>query len=286
MLWLRDRVLVRFVLLCGGVFILLLGGCAGPDSFGGTRAAVSAWAEAKGFVVEEVLAQPFALLRATRIVARNAGIITIYIEGDGAPWPSPWYPPHDPTPIKPIALALAAADPTAALAYFGRPCQYLSREALSACSRAYWSTRRFAPEVIAAYDNAIDELKKASGTERLRLVGYSGGGVIATMLAAHRRDVVLLVTVAAPLAVAEWVRVHGLSPLTGSLDPDTISAGLPPSVHWVGDHDRVVPSSIIEHFIARHGGRRNIAPGFDHECCWSEHWASIIAEIYSEERMK
>jgi hypothetical protein len=37
-----------------------------------------------------------------------AAVLHVYIEGDGAAWPSPLHPPRDPTPDRPVALALAA----------------------------------------------------------------------------------------------------------------------------------------------------------------------------------
>ncbi|CAK0776523.1 conserved hypothetical protein [Gammaproteobacteria bacterium] len=265
----------------GAALLSLLMGCAGPDSFGGSREALRAWGQARGFVVEEVVAGSFRLLRLSRGKVQGDGIVTVYVEGDGAPWPSPWHPPRDPTPLKPIAMALADADPAVAVTYFGRPCQYLNETALTACSPSYWRERRFAPEVIAAYNDALDELKKVRGAQRLRLIGYSGGGVVAVLLAAMRGDVVSLVTIASPLSVSEWIDRHGLSPLVGSLDPADLGTDvrLPPSVHWVGDSDRIVPQTIVEHFVARHGGRVIVVPGFGHNCCWSRHWAGFVESI-------
>ncbi|CAK0776841.1 conserved hypothetical protein [Gammaproteobacteria bacterium] len=274
----------RAALLLGAAFLLLLTGCVGPDSFGGTREEICTWGATRGFVADEVVAGPFQLLRLSRGSLKNREGVTIYIESDGAPWPSPWYLPRDPTPLKPIAMALAAADPAAAVLYLGRPCQYLKAAALATCSPAYWGERRFAPEVIAAYNDALDAEKKVSGAQRLRLVGYSGGGVIATLLAAQRNDVELLVTVAAPLAVSEWVHGHDLSPLKGSLDPANLGTNvrLPPSVHWVGGHDRIVPPTIVEHFVEQHGGQIMTIPDFGHECCWSRYWTDFIERTYTE----
>ena len=261
-------------------FLLLLMGCVGPDSFGGTHEAISTWGKKRGFIADEVVVESFRLLRLIRKIG-NGESVTVYIEGDGAPWPSPWYPPIDPTPLKPISMALAAADPAPVVSYFGRPCQYLNETLLATCSPSYWKERRFAPEVVTAYHHALDELKKVTGTQRLRLVGYSGGGVIATLLAAERSDVELLVTVATPLIISEWVAWHGLSPLLGSLDPGEFSYNvrLPPNVHFSGDHDRIVPLTIIERFANRHGGKIVVVPGFGHECCWSHSWQKLINHL-------
>ncbi|MCK9386769.1 MAG: hypothetical protein M0Q22_00040 [Sulfuritalea sp.] len=214
--------------------------------------------------------------------------LTIYIEGDGAVWPTPYHPPRDPTPVRPNSLALAAADPSAPIVYFGRPCQYLNEEALQTCDSAYWTERRFAPEVVAAYDMAITQQKSALAARRLRLIGYSGGGVLAALLAAQRSDVDVLITVAAPMALADWVAWHKVSPLTGSLDPAELGENLrlPRSVHFVGGDDKIVPIAIVERFIRRKGGRVEIIPGFDHECCWARDWATLLGRVTVEERTR
>jgi len=55
---------------------------------------------------------------------------------------------------------------------------------------------RFAPEVINSFSRAIDTLKEKSGAKYVELVGYSGGGAIAVLVAAGRSDVVGVRTVA------------------------------------------------------------------------------------------
>lgn len=251
-------------------------GCAGPDSFGGSRRAVEAWGRPQGFVPVQVGGPGLALLALTR--GAEADVLHVYIEGDGAAWLSPWQPPRDPTPERPVALALAAQDPAPAVAYLGRPCQYLDAAALTACPAKYWTSHRFAPEVVESYRHALDALKARHGAARLRLFGYSGGGVLALLLAGTRDDVVQAVTVASPVSVAEWVAWHKVSPLEGSLDPATQARRLPPAIHFVGDRDRVVPAAVVAPFAARSGGRLRRVPEFDHECCWSRDWRRLLEE--------
>ncbi|MDO8787249.1 MAG: hypothetical protein Q7J42_04165 [Sulfuritalea sp.] len=214
--------------------------------------------------------------------------LVIYIEGDGAAWPTPYHPPRNPTPARPVSLALAMADPSPAVIYLGRPCQYLSADELERCDSAYWTDRRFAPEVVAAYDTAINRQKSALVARRLRLTGYSGGGVLATLLAVRRDDVDALVTVAAPLAVAEWVAWHKASPLKGSLDPAELGENprLMQSVHFVGGKDEIVPSTIVESFVRRVGGRIETITSFDHECCWARDWATLLQRTMAKENEK
>lgn len=262
--------------LFSAAFLFTATGCATPDTFGGSRESTVAWASERGFHAEELAAGPFHLLALTRRLAPDSETLTVYIEGDGAPWASPWHPPRDPTPLKPIALAMAAADTAVAVVYLGRPCQYLAAVELTTCDPSWWMDRRFAPEVLIAYDEALTRLKATLGTLRLRLVGYSGGGVIAALLAERRSDVESLVTVAAPLALNEWAAWHNLTPFTGSSDPYLGLDRLPLGVHWAGEKDKIVPPKIIENFVRKKGGRIFIIPGYDHECCWTREWAHLI----------
>ncbi len=209
----------------------------------------------------------------------NAEVLHVYIEGDGAAWSSPYHPPRDPTPRAPVALGMAAKDAAAAVVYLGRPCQYLEAEALRGCPEKYWTSHRFAPEVLTAYQQALDQLKLRFNARQLRLYGYSGGGVLATLLAVRRNDVVQLVTVAAPVAVAKWTSWHAVTSLHGSLDPAQESLDhLPPAIHFVGGRDGVTPPAVVAGFATQSGGQLRVEPEFDHQCCWSRDWQRLLEE--------
>jgi len=262
-----------------GVALLAgLSGCASVDRFGGSRQTVIDWGHERGFDANHVLLKRFRLLALQRIdPSRRSPVLDVYIEGDGAAWPTPFHPPRDPTPTEPVALAMAAADPAPAVLYLGRPCQYLEAAELAVCSPEYWTNLRFAPEVVTAYMAFLDRYKESSGASRLRLFGYSGGGVLATLLAARRTDVEQLVTVAAPLAVTEWTAWHKMTPLLGSIDPALAVQGqLPPATHFVGGRDTVVPPRVVAIFAARTGGTLSEVPEFDHQCCWSRDWRRLL----------
>lgn len=276
-----GRTKIRAALL-GAAFLLGVSGCVMVDP-SGNSAHITAWAVKQGFLVSSVNAGTFHLAAFARGVTVAGNTMVVYIEGDGAPWATPYHPPRDPTPTDPVSLALAAADPAQKVVYLGRPCQYLDAVALRNCDSAYWIERRFAPEVIAAYDDAVTRLKSLMGAHEIRLVGYSGGGIIAVLVAARRNDVESLVTVAAPLAVSQWVKLHNISPLTGSLDPAGLGENvrLPASVHFVGGRDRIVPVSVVEEFTRRKGGRIETIFGFDHDCCWSRDWVKLLERVPS-----
>ncbi len=274
------------VRLSTAIFFVVCG-CATLDAGDHARATTESWARERGFTASSLRAGGFDLF----LLVRRSGpaeTLTIYIEGDGAPWGTPYHPPRDPTPRDPVALALASADTAAQVAWLARPCQYLSQAALQGCDSAYWIQRRFAPEVIAAYDSAVTQLQTTSAARNVRLVGYSGGGVIATLVAMRRQDIASVVTVAAPLALSEWVAWHGLSPLTGSLDP---SAQKPvrskaPDIHFVGANDKIVPAGIIERFVRSHGGRLETVAEFDHHCCWVRDWPRLLRRARGLEETK
>ena len=275
--------------LSAAIFFVLCG-CATVDSGDDARGRTGSWARERGFAASSLRAGGFELFSLARRSgsAPVAEALTIYIEGDGAPWGSPYHPPRDPTPLDPVALALAVADPAPDVAWLARPCQYLNQAALSACGSAYWTERRFAPEVIAAYDSAVTQLKAASRARDVRLVGYSGGGVIAALVAMGRDDVAGVITVAAPLALSEWVAWHGLSPLAGSLDPgrQRVSGKISPYTHFAGVNDKIVPPGIIEQFVLSHGGRLETVAGFDHHCCWVRDWPRLLSRARGTEDVK
>jgi hypothetical protein len=274
----------RWAASLGAAFFLFgLAGCAGmndPERFGGSRQAVVDWAAAHAFTADNVTARPFRLLSLRRGTA--SATATVYIEGDGRAWPGRFQPPGDPTPERPLSLLLANADPSPLVLYLGRPCQYLDPVELKDCSVRYWITHRFADEVIQSYTSALDELRDRYGIQHFRLVGYSGGGVIAARLAAERNDVMELATIAAPLSLHEWTRRHGVTPLAGrdTLDsaPLLRERGIR-NQHWIGQNDRIVTADLVAGFAGRSGGVVREIADFDHECCWSRAWPAMRREM-------
>jgi hypothetical protein len=203
--------------------------------------------------------------------------LTIYVEGDGFAWLASDTPSPDPTPIQPIGLRLALAQPAGNAAYLARPCQYQSEPARS-CTQSYWTNLRFAAEVIDASDRAISELKHRFAASRLTLVGYSGGAAVATLVAARRNDVEKLVTVAGNLDHKRWTTWHRVPPLTGSLNPvdyrDQLMAI--PQWHFVGENDKTIPPALVREFAAGLSLAKVLTlPGYDHVCCWVENWSEL-----------
>ncbi|MGC4025877.1 MAG: hypothetical protein QM744_12430 [Mesorhizobium sp.] len=208
------------------------------------------------------------------------GRLTIYIEGDGLSWLSASTPSDDPTPRNPVALRLALAQPDGSAAYLGRPCQYVDARQ-SGCSQSYWTDARFSPEVVRSTNVAIDALKRRLGAKRLELIGYSGGGAVAMLVAAQRNDVARVVTIAGNLDHRAWTIHHRLEPLSGSLNAADVAERVSalPQIHYVGEKDTVIAPDLALRWPSAisglQGANLRIIPGFDHACCWVEQWSKL-----------
>lgn len=208
--------------------------------------------------------------------------LVLFIEGDGLAWLTPTTPALDPTPLAPVALQLALAHRGGPAAYLGRPCQYRLAES-PACQERHWTQDRFGPEVIAATQSAIDQIKSRTGAQRLVLVGYSGGGAVAALAASERRDVVGLITVAGNLDHQAWTRFHRLTPLSGSLNAATQAWRLSHIKQWhvVGGRDTVMPPMLAHQWPRAFTGtdlsRLQVVPEAEHTCCWDQRWPAIWA---------
>lgn len=239
-----------------------------------------------GFEKTEIAAGDLVFRAYTRLASRGEAL-TVYIEGDGLAWKSRSRLSEDPTPIRPTVLRLAAMDPSVNTAYLARPGQYLGRAQLKAVDPAHWSDRRFAEEVVHGMNAAVSELVRTAEASGVRLVGYSGGGAVAALIAARRTDVESIRTVAGNLDPEEVNRIHRVSPLTGSLSPMDEAARLAriPQIHYTGAEDKTVPPSIAERFKAAAGESGcitiRVIEGAGHEKGWLERWASLISEIPS-----
>lgn len=241
-------------------FLLLLAGCACGLPVG-EHGRLDAALSPSGFVNRHFASADLPVQAWLR--PAQGDTLTVVIEGDGAAWFNPRWPPDDPTPESSQIAALARELP-GAVAYLGRPCQF---ERVSACRIEHWTRRRFAPELVVTLDAALEDLKRASGATHLKLVGHSGGGVLAVLLALRRSDVVAVVSFMAPLAVAEWTRAQGLSPLDGA-DPMQLPALTVPAVHVAGGRDVIVPSAVIRTYAETKGGKYLHWPEAAH-ACWS-----------------
>jgi hypothetical protein len=168
--------------------------------------------------------------------------------------------------------------------------------------------------VVRALAAGILASARAVDARSVVLVGYSGGGALAVLVAARLESEghdqparkgspetparspsgmpVLsgVVTLAANLDTDAWAAHHRYSPLVGSLNPAHLPV-LPVVAQWhvSGAADTNVPPQLQASFRARAaatGTRFQTLPGFTHTCCWIEAWPSMLEvarEAFPEE---
>ena len=233
-------------------------------------------AKRAGFEYTEIKTGTFTLAAYYRL--RPRGDIATYVEGDGFAYVSSRELSTDPTPITPTGLILAISDSADSVVYIARPCQYVKLEHEKQCSKQYWSTHRFAEEVIASYDQALDQIKASLMATGFHLVGYSGGGAVAVLLAARRDDIKSIRTVAGYLDHVALNEEIGVAPLWGSLDPMNAARSLEgiPQVHYSGEGDSVIPTWVSQNFTAAVGNpacaRSVMVDRVSHESGWETFW--------------
>ncbi len=179
----------------------------------------------------------------------HSGIYKIYIEGDGYAFNSHGLPTADPTPKGEMMRELAYGDSSPDVIYLARPCQYIKS---SFCSTKYWTTARFAPEIVQSEYQAI---KQIIGNRPVILIGFSGGAQIAELLAATTDlNVAKIITIAGNLDHVAWTNYHQLPPLKESLNAADYKSRLAnlPQIHYIGTKDKVIPPELSRTFAVNH----------------------------------
>jgi len=214
--------------------------------------------------------------------------LSIYLEGDGLAYVSRREPSRDPTPDNPIGLRLAAIDPAPNVIWLARPCQYTSPIENPRCSTYYWTNGRFAPEIVDAIDQAITVAKLSAKATKIHLIGYSGGGGLAILIAAQRSDVASIRTVAGNIDHPAFTSFHKVTPMSQSIDPASVAKRINtiPQWHFFGDGDKVVPKLIGESYIRKAGTSScpqiRVVSGVSHDRGWELHWQRLLQKTSQE----
>ena len=282
----RDRLRPQFPrLICLVVFWALLAGCA-PATTAELWADLNAREAENGFRPLTVPAPPFSLrglLKAPTGAAPD--YLVVYLEGDGRILTRNGQLRMDPTPTRPLVPDLAALDPAPAVLYLARIGQYQPQNT-GATYASYWSEGRLAPEAVRATDEAVSIVKSRTGAKRLYLIGYSGGGGMACLVAARRsspdgeHDVAGLITVAGLLDHAWWTATNHYPPLSVSLNPADFAPALVglPQIHFYGEEDILITPEMSARFasLAAFKNLRRVPVPAEHGSGWLEAWPELL----------
>jgi hypothetical protein len=237
-------------------------------------------AERLGFNHSIVQGTEFKHVVYTNKVQNKNGKLHVYLDGDGTPWVNNRWVSEDPTPRNPLLFRLMSLDTEPAV-YLGRPC-YHGFSDTPPCEPGLWTNKRYSMVVLKTMAVALEQIVKRLGTRKVVLIGYSGGGTLAMLLAEQTQNLQGIVTIAGNLDINAWSNLHGYAPLIGSKNP----AQQPPlnpalfQLHYAGGKDQNVPVSLIQPTVLRqHSAQLIIIPEFDHTCCWEKIWPSVLKNI-------
>lgn len=201
----------------------------------------------------------------------------IYIEGDGKPWIDQKFIARDPTTIKPLMLRLMTQDKSPAI-YLGRPC-YQGKNKDTACHPLYWTHKRYSEQVVSSMASALKKLITRHRIESLVLIGHSGGGTLAMLLADKIPETKVLVTLAGNLDIDAWANEHEYSRLQGSLNPASHKP-LSPDIrqyHYLGKRDQNIIISMITPIINKQEqAELLLLDHYGHHCCWEKDWPDFL----------
>lgn len=256
-------------------WLLVLASCTSP----GVRFAEQA--RLQGLQADSLMAGDFRLRLYRHSGTGACPQLHVYLDGDGAPWLSRNHVSPDPTPRDTMLLRLMAVDSAPSI-YLGRPCHH-GQAGEPPCRPWLWTHGRYSETIVAALTEAIRHLQSQYPQRPLVLIGHSGGGTLAYLLAA-RLEVDTLVTLAGNLDVESWTRLHGYTSLQG-LDP----AQLPPlpekvrQLHLAGAKDDNVPPSLTRAALGSSPrAELRILPGMGHLGPFDELWPEVIGRLCAD----
>ncbi|MCB1563672.1 MAG: hypothetical protein KDJ75_08875 [Alphaproteobacteria bacterium] len=279
----RTLRLFSFKFATLAVLALALGGCLTTELPAyrlelAKRIATPAW-----MIKREIPAGPFALTAFERIHKRG-GVANVYIEGDGDMWEtrSAWN--INPTPQNPVALHLASKDSAENVIYLARPCQYSGMlDEGQTCDPAIWKQARYGRAAVDSMSAALDELSRRYSFRGYHLIGYSGGAALAGILAAERKDVLSLRTVAGVMDPdAQSKLIEDTPPLSASLTPvsDAVRLANIPQYHFIGGQDRYVPPGVLHSYLQALPPTRcaqvKMIQEAEHDVGWVDKWPELL----------
>jgi pimeloyl-ACP methyl ester carboxylesterase len=112
------------------------------------------------------------------------------------------------------------------------------------------------------------------------LIGFSGGGALALLIASVLPNVVGIVTLGGNIDIDSWVAHHQYRSLSTSINPVDVAPAV--SARWmlflVGANDTEVPASYAEEAARKFGTTVRILPDVSHASGWESHWPLILSQ--------
>ena len=234
-----------------------------------------------GFKRELIKGQGFEhVLYFNRKASGTPGRLHVYIEGDGKPWVNHRFIAQDPTAALPLMLRLMSKDSSAAV-YLGRPC-YDGTAGKPYCHPWLWTQGRYSAAVVETMVAALNHLAQRYPSTSFSLIGHSGGGALAMLIAPQVKAVDQLITLAPNLDTEAWTQKHAYTPLSGSLNPADKDR-LPRKIrqyHYLGAQDHNLPlDAVLAVLRKQNNAHVVIEPDCGHADCWEQKWPGILRQL-------
>ena len=214
-------------------------------------------------------------------VANKHDPFVFYIEGDGAAFNGKFKISRNPTPRRQMFINLAAMDERPNVIYIARPCQYTPMHMNPKCSNhQYWTNKRMSDDSVHAINDVINSI---NNKQKFSLVGYSGGGGIAVLVAARNYMVGDIITLAGNLDHKAFTTHHNVTPMIGSLNPIDYATQVRhiPQLHISGGKDPIIPPFIADKFVQKASSscvKQQIFEDVSHKDGWKKIWEYIYTK--------
>ncbi len=204
----------------------------------------------------------------------------IYLEGDGKPYISASKINENPTSKRNLALRLMSHDDKLSF-YLSRPC-YGWEKIPSYCDTKYWTSARYSKVVVLALNDILDNLKEQFNLKNISIIGHSGGGTLAYLIAATRNDISAVLTIDPNLNHLRWADHYGFPKLTDSLEAtnylpldSTVKV-----INLLGEKDKTIEKKLLLESTFQQKNVINLFyPNFTHHCCWERIWPQILEGV-------
>jgi hypothetical protein len=230
---------------------------------------------------EKITVQGFDLY-AQKNNLQSAKKLHIYIEGDGRPWIYDRIA-LDPGPFDPVVLSLMQQDQSPSF-YLGRPCYFQSKVSLSVqCTPDLWTRARYSKKIVDILIEALNSQSDLARYEEWILIGHSGGGTLAYLMAQELPQVKTVVAISSNLDLDAWVKKHQYAPLDWSLNPASLQNKKSIRMFYLaGGKDKNVPLELNKTFLEQINAKIIYRADYNHVCCWKKEWIQILQMISVE----